>query len=138
MMGVNLDGTFFVTRAVLKGMLQRHEGTIVNVSSMWGQVGASCEVHYSAAKAAVIGMTKALAKEVGPSGVRVNCVAPGVIKTDMMRDFDEETLAALTDETPLMRLGSPEDVANVVAFLLSDEASFITGQVIAPNGGFVI
>lgn len=138
MIDVHLGGTFFVTRAVLSDMLRRHEGVIVNVSSMWGQVGGSCEVHYSAAKAGVIGLTKALAKEVGPSGVRVNCVAPGVIRTDMMSDFDSDTITALSDETPLMRLGTPEDVANAVAFLVSDEASFITGQVLAPNGGFVI
>lgn len=138
MIGVHLNGTFNTCRVLLPSMIRHHEGVIVNISSMWGQVGGSCEVHYSAAKAGVIGLTKALAKEVGPSGVRVNCVAPGVIQTDMMKGFDEETLHSLADETPLMRLGTPMDVANAVAFLVSDEAAFVTGQVIAPNGGLVI
>ena len=105
---------------------------------MWGQVGASCEVHYSAAKAGVIGLTKALAKEVGLSGIRVNCIAPGVIMTDMMKGFDESTLSSLREETPLNRLGTPEDVAEAAAFLCSDKARFITGQVLGVNGGFVI
>ena len=105
---------------------------------MWGQVGASCEVHYSAAKAAVIGFTKALAKELGPSGITVNCVAPGVINTDMNSLLNEETRAALQEETPLMRLGTPEDVAGTILFLASHQADFITGQVICPNGGFII
>ena len=138
MIGVHLTGTFHTCRAILPSMLRRHDGVIINISSMWGQIGGSCEVHYSAAKAGVIGLTKALAKEVGPSGVRVNCVAPGVIQTDMMKNFDEETLHSLAEDTPLMRLGTPVDVASTVAFLVSDEASFITGQVIAPNGGMVI
>lgn len=138
MIGVHLNGTFNACRVFLPSMIRRHEGVIINISSMWGQVGGSCEVHYSAAKAGVIGLTKALAKEVGPSGIRVNCVAPGVIQTDMMQDFDEETRQALADETPLMRLGAPLDVANAVAFLVSDKAAFITGQVISPNGGIVI
>ncbi len=138
MIGVHLSGTFYACRAFLPAMLRRHEGVIVNVSSMWGQVGGSCEVHYSAAKAGIVGLTKALAKEVAPSGVRVNCVAPGVIDTDMMGDFDEATRRELAAETPLMRLGTPQDVANAVAFLVSDEAGFITGQVLAPNGGMII
>lgn len=138
MIGVHLTGTFNTCRVFLPPMLRQHKGVIINVSSMWGQVGGSCEVHYSAAKAGVIGLTKALSKEVGPSGIRVNCVAPGVIQTDMMKDFDDETLRSLAAEAPLMRLGTPADVANTVAFLVSDEASFITGQVIAPNGGIVI
>lgn len=138
MIGVHLTGTFNTCHAFLPSMIRRHEGVIVNISSMWGQIGGSCEVHYSAAKAGVIGLTKALAKEVGPSGIRVNCVAPGVIMTDMMKDFDEETLQSLADETPLMRLGTTRDIANTVAFLVSDEAAFITGQVISPNGGMVI
>lgn len=138
MIGVHLNGTFHTCRAFLPQMIRRHEGVIVNISSMWGQVGGSCEVHYSAAKAGVIGLTKALAKEVGPAGVRVNCVAPGVILTDMMAGFDNDTLRELAEEAPLMRLGTPNDVANAVAFLVSDEASFITGQIIAPNGGMVI
>ncbi len=138
MLATHLTGAFYVSRAFLPAMLRAHSGIIVNISSMWGQIGGSCEVHYSAAKAGLIGLTKALAKEVGPSGVRVNCVAPGVIMTDMMRGFDESTLTALKEDTPLMRLGTPEDVANAVAFLVSDDASFITGQVLAPNGGMII
>ena len=138
MIGVHLTGTFNACREFLPDMIRRHDGVIINISSMWGQVGGSCEVHYSAAKAGVIGLTKALAKEVGPSSVRVNCVAPGVIQTDMMSGFDEGTLKLLAEDTPLMRLGTSEDVANAVAFLASDEASFITGQVLAPNGGMII
>ena len=138
MMAVHVDGAYHTCHSCLPSMIRRHAGAIINVASMWGQVGASCEVHYSTAKAALIGMTKALAKEVGPSGVRVNCVAPGVIMTDMLKDFDEATLAELADEAPLCRLGTPEDIAHAVSFLVSDKASFITGQVLAPNGGFVI
>lgn len=138
MMAIHVDGAFYTCRNVLPEMIRQHSGCIINVSSMWGQIGASCEVHYSTAKAAVIGLTKALAKEVGPSGIRVNCVAPGVICTDMLADFDEETLGELADETPLCRLGTPEDIAAAVSFLASDAAAFITGQVLAPNGGFVI
>ena len=138
MFAVNVDGVFNCTQAVLGGMISEKRGAIVNISSMWGQVGASCEVAYSAAKAAVIGLTKALAKEVGPSGVRVNCVCPGVIDTDMNAALDEETRAALIDETPLERIGTPEDVARAVAYLCSEEASFITGQILGVNGGMVI
>ena len=138
MFAVNVDGVFNCTQAVLSGMISEKRGAIVNISSMWGQVGASCEVAYSAAKAAVIGLTKALAKEVGPSGVRVNCVCPGVIDTDMNAALDEETRAALIDETPLERIGTPEDVARAVAYLCSEEASFITGQILGVNGGMVI
>lgn len=138
MMAVHVDGAYYTCHSCLPDMIRRHNGVIVNIASMWGQVGASCEVHYSTAKAALIGLTKALAKEVGPAGVRVNCVAPGVIRTDMLKEFDEETLAGLAEETPLCRLGTPEDVANAVSFLASDKASFITGQILAPNGGFVI
>ena len=138
MFAVNVDGVFNCTQAVLGGMISEKSGAIVNISSMWGQVGASCEVAYSAAKAAVIGLTKALAKEVGPSGVRVNCVCPGVIDTDMNAALDEETRAALRDETPLERIGAPEDVARAVAYLCSEEASFITGQILGVNGGMII
>ena len=119
-------------------MLPVHSGVILNISSMWGQVGASCEVHYSAAKAGVIGLTKALAKEVGLSGVRVNCIAPGVIMTDMMKDFDGETIQSLREETPLNALGTPKDIADAAVFLCSDKAKFITGQVLGVNGGFII
>lgn len=138
MMAVHVDGAFYACHACLPAMIRQHDGVIVNIASMWGQVGASCEVHYSTAKAALIGFTKALAKEVGPAGVRVNCVAPGVVQTDMLSTLDEETLSALAEETPLCRLGTPEDVAAAVSFLVSDGAAFITGQVLAPNGGFVV
>ncbi len=119
-------------------MIRRHSGKIINVSSVWGITGASCEVHYSASKAAVIGLTKALAKEVGPSHITVNCVAPGVISTEMNAALDPETLSALREETPLERIGLPEDAAHAIVFLASEKADFITGQVISPNGGFVI
>lgn len=139
MCGVNLDGVFFCCQQALKRfMLPAHQGVILNISSMWGQVGASCEVPYSAAKAGVIGLTKALAKEVGLSGIRVNCLAPGVVMTDMMKGFDEQTLKDLKEETPLNALGTPEQIAEAAAFLCSDKASFITGQVLGVNGGMVI
>lgn len=138
MFAVHVDGTFYCSRAVLSGMLHQHRGCIVNVSSMWGQTGGSCEVHYSAAKGAIQSMTKALAKEVGPSGIRVNCVAPGVIQTEMNRQLDGETLDALREETPLGLLGTAEDVANLIYFLATSESGFITGQIVAVNGGIVI
>lgn len=138
MIGVHLSGTFRCCRAVLPEMIRRHMGTVINVSSMWGQVGASCEVHYSAAKAGVIGLTKALAKEVGPSGITVNCIAPGAIRTAMLDGFTEEDLAALADETPVGRIGTPEEVADTAVFLAGEGARFITGQVIGVNGGFVV
>lgn len=138
MIGTNLTGTFNCCRSALPYMINQKNGVIVNITSMWGQVGASMEVHYSAAKAGVIGLTKALAKEVGLSGVRVNAVSPGVVLTDMMAQFSEEDKAVLKEETPLNRLGTPEDIAHTVAFLCSDKAEFITGQVIPVNGGFVI
>ncbi len=135
---VNLKGVFNCTQSVLKHMINMKSGSIINVSSVWGITGASCEVHYSASKAAVIGFTKALAKELGPSGIRVNCVAPGIIDTDMIRQFDIEDRECMKQSTPLMRLGTARDVASCIAFLASDEAGFITGQVISPNGGYVI
>ena len=138
MFGVNVNGTFHCTQAALPDMISRKSGAIVNISSMWGQVGASCEVHYSASKAAVIGLTQALAKEVGPSGIRVNCIAPGVIDTDMNAHLDEETMNCLADETPLMRIGTPDEVARAALFLCSENASFITGQILGVNGGFII
>ena len=113
-------------------------GKIINIASIWGMVGATCEVHYSAAKAGVIGLTKALAKELGPSNIQVNCVAPGIIKTDMLLGYSPSELADLESRTPLLRLGSSKDIARCIFFLASDEANFITGQVISPNGGFVI
>lgn len=135
---VNLKGAFNVTQAVLPGMISQGSGAIVNVSSMWGEVGASCEVAYSAAKAALIGMTKALAKEVGPSGVRVNCVSPGVIDTDMNAELTEADLAALAEETPLGRIGRAEEVAEAALYLCGEGASFITGQVLGVSGGLVV
>ena len=135
---VNVDGVHHCCRAVLPHMLERKSGSIVTVSSMWGQVGASCEAAYSAAKGAVIAYTKALAKELGPSNIRVNCVAPGVIDTEMNGHLTQDDLAALADETPLGRIGTPREAAAAIAFLASDEASFLTGQVVAPNGGLVV
>lgn len=134
----DLSGTFYCCREALLDMIRAHSGVIVNIASMWGEAGASCEAAYSAAKAGVIGLTKALAKEVGPSGVRVNAVSPGVVMTDMMASFSEEDVAALKDETPLMQLGAPEDIADAVLFLASEKARFITGQVLSVNGGMVI
>lgn len=138
MFAVHVDGTFYCTRAVLPMMIGQKQGCIVNLSSMWGQVGGSCEVHYSAAKGAIQAMTKALAKEVGPSGIRVNCVAPGVIQTEMNRMLDAETMEQLRLETPLERLGTTTHVADLVYFLCSAEAAFMTGQVVAVNGGMII
>lgn len=138
MITVNLSGVRHCCAAVLPGMIRAHSGCIVNIASMWGEVGASCEAAYSAAKAGVIGLTKALAKEVGPSGIRVNAVSPGVIMTDMMSGFSDEDIAALEEEIPLGRLGSPEEAAEAVVFLASDRARYITGQVLSVNGGMVI
>lgn len=138
MFAVHCKGAFLASRAALPGMIRRREGCILNISSMWGETGGSCEVHYSAAKAALIGFTKALAKEVGPSGVRVNAIAPGVIDAGMSASLPPQTLAALREETPLGLLGAPEDVARLAAFLASEGARFITGQVVGVNGGLVI
>ena len=135
---VNVDGVHHCCRAVLPHMLERKSGSIVTVSSRWGQVGASCEAAYSATKGAVIAYTKALAKELGPSHIRVNCVAPGVIDTGMNAHLTRSDLAALADETPLGRIGTPEEAAAAVAFLAGDESSFLTGQVVCPNGGLVV
>ena len=135
-MDVNVSGMFYLIRALAPGMVSRNEGAIVTVSSMWGRVGASCEVAYSASKAAVIGLTRALAKELGPSGIRVNAVAPGVILTDMVAHVDPAVLEALREETPLERNGRPEDVAKAMVYLAG--AEFITGQILPVNGGFVI
>lgn len=138
MMGVNLDGVFYVTRAFLPGMIREKSGRIIQISSVWGVCGASLEVHYSASKAAVAGMTRALAKEVGPSGITVNCIAPGVIRTPMLDGFSQEELAQLAQDTPLGRLGTGEDIAALALFLASDQAGFITGQVICADGGFAL
>ena len=138
MISTNLTGCFNCCRAVIPTFVSNKKGNIINISSMWGLVGASCEAHYSATKAGIINLTKSLAKELGPSNIRVNCIAPGVIKTDMLNSFSEDDLKSLADETPLMRLGNPEDVANAVVFLASDKASFITGQTLSVDGGFII
>jgi len=138
LMGVDLDGVFHTVRAAVPGFVRRKRGSIVTVSSMWGVTGGSCEVPYSAAKAGVIGLTKALAKELGPSGIRVNCVAPGVIDTDMNAHLTPEDLAALGEETPLGRIGRPEEVAKAILFLAGEDASFITGQTLCVDGGMVI
>lgn len=138
MMGVHLDGAFFYTRGVLPHMIRQKAGRILNISSMWGQVGASCEVPYSTAKAGLIGLTRALAKEVGPSGITVNCIAPGLIDTEMNAALSPSDLDALCEEIPLGRLGTAEEVAALALFLSGEGGSYITGQVIAPNGGMVI
>ena len=138
MLDVNLSGAFHLCQLALPGMIRRKAGRILTVSSMWGQTGGSCEVHYSAAKAGLIGLTKALAKEEGPSGITVNCVAPGVIDTDMMAAFTAEDKAALAEETPVGRLGTAEEVAKLLVFLAGEDAGYITGQVFGVNGGLVI
>lgn len=137
-MAADLDSVFLCCRAVLPHFVHRKAGKILTVSSMWGQVGASCEVAYSAAKAGVIGFTKALAKEVAPSGITVNCVAPGAIDTEMNAHLGPEALEMLAEETPLGRLGRPEEVARTLLFLASEQADFLTGQVLSPNGGLVM
>lgn len=136
--GTDLDGVFYCCRAALPHMISRKSGRIITVSSMWGQAGGSCETAYSAAKAGVIGLTKALAKEVGPSGITVNCVSPGVIDTEMNGQLGAQALRELAEETPLGRLGTVEDVAACVSFLCSPGGAFLTGQVLSPNGGLVI
>ena len=138
MFAVDVKGVFNCCQCALPYMIHQKSGKIINISSMWGQVGGSCEVHYSAAKAAVIGLTKALAKEVGPSGIQVNCIAPGVINTEMNSNLDENTMEELKEETPLGIIGMPKDIANAVSFLASDKADFITGQILGVNGGMII
>jgi 3-oxoacyl-[acyl-carrier protein] reductase len=135
---VNLKGVFLCSQAVLKQMLPRKQGKIINIASIWGLVGSSCEVAYSAAKAGVVGLTKALAKELGPSNIQVNCLAPGVVATEMLSGYTPAELQDLRDRTPLGRLGTPADIAAWAFFLASPAADFLTGQVISPNGGFVI
>ena len=137
-MNTNFGGTFFVTREVAKNMISNHFGRIVNIGSMWGKVGASCEVAYSASKAAIEGFTKALAKELGLSGITVNCVEPGVINTEMNAELDEETLAGLCDETPVGRIGQADDLAEFVFMIATEKSGFLTGQVIGFDGGFAI
>ena len=133
---VNVKGIYHCVNAAMPHFLRKHAGSVITVSSMWGQVGASCEAAYSATKGAVIALTKALAKELGPSGVRVNCVAPGVILTDMCANVDPEILAEMAEESPVGRNGKPEDVAKAFAYLA--EADFITGQILPVNGGYII
>ncbi len=136
--GGNVLSAVNCSREAAKSMIRTHSGKILNISSMWGISGASCEVLYSASKAAVIGLTKALAKELGPSGIAVNCIAPGVIDTKMNADLTEEDKQTLADETPLCRIGKPEEVAKAALFLCSEQADFITGQVLSVDGGFII
>ena len=137
-LAVNLGGARNTIRAVLPRMISEKAGCIVNISSIWGLRGASCEVAYACTKAAIIALTRSLAAELGPSHIRVNCVAPGVINTDMVQVLGRETLDDLAEQTPLGRLGTPEDIAHAVAFLASDRASFITGQVLTADGGFIV
>lgn len=138
MISTNLSSVFYCCREALPYMIRCKHGRIINISSMWGQVGGSCEVHYSAAKAGIIGLTKALAMEEGLSGITVNCVAPGVINTDMISAFSDEDISALCDETPTGTIGTPYDVAHAVFFLAEEASSFITGQILGVNGGFVV
>lgn len=138
MIDTDLSGAFYLAREVQSGMIAAHMGRIVNVGSMWGKTGASCEVAYSAAKAGMRGLTMALAKELGPSGITVNCVEPGLIDTEMNRALDRETRASLIEETPLCRIGTPADVAAAVLFFASDAASFVTGQILGVDGGFAV
>ena len=135
-LGTNIDGVYRCCRAAIPGMVHRKDGRIILISSVWGRYGASCEAAYSASKAAVIGLTKALAKELGPSGIRVNSVAPGPILTDMLTQFDFIDLQSVADDTPLGRIGKPEEVAELIAFLASDKAAYITGQIIGCDGGY--
>lgn len=135
LMNVNLNSVMELTAEILPLMIKNQKGSIINISSVWGVTGGSCEVHYSASKAGIIGFTKALSKETGPSGIRVNCIAPGFIETEMNSCFDEEAVQGVIEETPLCRTGKPEDVAELVAFLAGDKSAFITGQVIGVDGG---
>ena len=137
-MNTNLGGTFFVTRETAKCMIRNHSGRIVNIGSMWGKAGASCEVAYSVSKAAVEGFTKALAKELGPSGICVNCIEPGVIDTEMNAQLDEETLAELCDETPMGRIGTSSEIADFIFDIATEKSGFLTGQIIGFDGGFAI
>ena len=134
----NLSGAFYLSRGVVSSMVRNHYGRIINIGSMWGKVGASCEVAYSATKAGLRGLTMAMAKELGPSGITVNCIEPGFIATEMNAAIDEESRQALCDETPLGRMGTPAEVAAAVVFLASDAAGFITGQVIGVDGGLAV
>lgn len=138
MLNTNLSSAFYLSRAAAKQMVAQHFGRIINVGSMWGKVGASCEVHYSAAKAGLRGMTMALAKELAPSGITVNCIEPGLIETEMNAALDEQTRRELCEQTPVGRMGTPEEVASLAAYLASPDASFLTGQCIGIDGGFAV
>lgn len=138
MLSVHLNGAFYLSRAVLPAMLHEKYGRIINIASMWGETGGSCEVHYSAAKAGLIGLTKALAKELAPSGITVNAVSPGAVETDMMKMLGREVCESVAEETPVGRLGRPEEIADAVCFLASEKAAYITGQVLSVNGGIVM
>ena len=135
---VNIKGVFYVSQTASEYMIKEKSGSIINISSMWGEVGASCEAAYSMTKSAVIGLTKALAKELGPSNIRVNCVSPGFIDTKMNAAYTKEDISEICEDTPLMRIGKPEEVADALIFLADSKASFITGQVLGVNGGYVI
>ena len=137
-LAVNLTGAFLYSKAVIPDMVNKKKGRIINITSMWGMCGSSCEVHYSTAKAGLIGMTKALAKELGPSGITVNAIAPGLIRTDMNASLSESDIKTIEDETPLMRIGVPEEVAKAALFLASDDASFITGEIMNVSGGYIM
>lgn len=134
MIDVNLKSVFYVTQEAVKSMIQNKEGCIINISSIWGITGGSCEVHYSAAKAGIIGMTKALAKELGPSNIRVNAIAPGAINTDMNKEFSKEEMKEVEEEIPLRKIGEPQDIADCVYMLINNE--YITGEVIKIDGGW--
>lgn len=138
MINTNLSGAFYACRSALPYMLSKKQGSIINISSMWGQVGASCEVHYSVSKAGLIGLTKALAKEVGPSNIRVNCICPGVIDTDMNSCLSKNDINHLKSDTPLGKIGTVKEVFDSILFLSEDSSSFITGQILGVNGGYII
>ena len=137
-LAVNITGAFLYSKSVIPDMVNKKKGRIINITSMWGMCGSSCEVHYSTAKAGLIGMTKALAKELGPSGITVNAIAPGLIRTDMNASLSESDIKTIEDETPLMRIGVPEEVAKAALFLASDDASFITGEIMNVSGGYIM
>lgn len=137
-MNVNLTSPMIITKNIIKNMISFKRGNIINISSIWGQTGASCEVLYSATKSGIIGFTKALAKELAPSGIKVNCITPGIIDTKMISMFSSDELKSIKEEIPMGRIGLPEDIANAVEFLISEKSSYITGEILKVNGGFYI